>query len=30
MLKRLEIDIHNVHKSGLKIKFYIYIYYEKW
>jgi hypothetical protein len=24
--KRLEIGIHNVNKSGLKIKFYIYIY----
>jgi hypothetical protein len=25
MPKRLKIDIHDVHKSGLRIKFYIYI-----
>jgi hypothetical protein len=28
--KGLEIGIHNVNKSGLKIKFYIYICCQKW
>jgi hypothetical protein len=28
--KRLGIGIHNVNKSDLKIKFYIYIYCQKW